>query len=86
MENTYNEFKCIGMEEPAFRAIFEKYGYTVTDLDFDMGCVGIVLDDESVEPYELLKNHFDCKITVFCADTDQEFPNAIMILLETEVI
>lgn len=82
MERTYNEFRCIGMEDPAFMAIYEEYGYTVTALDFDMGCVGIVLNDESVDPYKILENHFGCKVTIFCADTDQEFPNSIMILLE----
>lgn len=86
MENIYNEFRCIGMEIPAFQSIFEKYGYTVTYLDFDVGCIGIVLNDEDVEPYTILEKHFGCKVTVFCADADQEFPNTIMILLRPEAI
>lgn len=91
------KFECIGLDEIALMQIFKKYGYTLTEVYCDMGRVTFELKeleypDEITEeneeifdiPYKILNIHFGQEVTVFSADTDQDFPFMVMVLLDPD--
>ena len=81
----FTEYRCIGIEPDELDAIFRKHGQIIGDIDRDMGCVSVSLQDEEIDPETILANHFHSdKAYMFCRDGDQDFPNSFMILLQSK--
>lgn len=79
----FNTFNCIGIEPDALDAIFRKSGHAMDSIHMDMGCVDISLEDKNEDPDAILANYFECdRVSLFCSDGDQSFPNSVMILLQ----
>lgn len=79
------EYKVIAMSEEELISILNEYGIEVEEVEYDVGCVSIIVADENIndEAEPILAKHFNVdKLYMFCSDTDQEFPDEIMILLD----
>ncbi len=78
----FKEYRCIGIELDALDAIFRRYGQLIKDVYLDMGCAQIGLQNSEIAPDSILTAYFGCdRVYMFCNDTDQSFPNSIMLLL-----
>lgn len=79
------EYKVIAMSEEELISFLKQNGIELESIIYDMGNVCILDDaDENIndEVELILAKHFNVdKLYMFCSDTDQEFPNDIMILL-----
>ena len=80
------EYKVIAMSEEELISILDENGIEVEEVEYDMGTVCILDDDgENINDQTnlILAKHFNAnKLYMFCSDTDQEFPDDIMIMLD----
>lgn len=80
------EYKVIAMSEKELISILKRNGIDGISLEYDMGCISIINDDNcncTSEAEQILCKYFKVeKLYIFCSDTDQEFPDDIMILLD----
>lgn len=79
------EYKVIAMNEEELFSILKENGIEVYEIEYEMGNV-CVLDDNSEnindEAEVVLRKHFKAdKLYMFCSDTDQTFPDEIMVML-----
>lgn len=81
------EYKVIAMSEEELISILKENGIDGICLEYDMGCVSISTIEDDNDFYEeaeqILCKHFNIdKLYMFCSDTDQQFPDDIMIMLD----
>lgn len=81
------EYKVIAMNEEELISILKQNGIDGVHLEYDMGCVSIINDDGDYfctsETEQTLCKHFNVdKLYMFCSDTDQRFPDDIMVMLD----
>lgn len=78
------EYKVIAMSEEELITILNENDIDFDEVDYDIGNVCILNDGENIndEAEVVLRKHFKAdKLYMFCSDTDQTFPDEIMVML-----